>query len=75
MAVLAGEPNVRASQRELGGVVVKFGPRPLDSRVADRTVGREARGYVVGIRCCLVFRKVAARTGGRGSCVLATHVA
>jgi hypothetical protein len=74
MAVLAGEPNVRSSQRELGGVVIEFSAWPLDGGVADRTVGRESRGYVVRIRCCLKLGKVTARTGGRSSCIFSTHM-
>src|SRR5690349_5027601 len=75
MAVLASETDVCAGQRELGGVVVELRTRPLDRGVTDRTVGRETRGYVVRVCRRLVLRQMAARTGGRGASVLATHMA
>jgi hypothetical protein len=74
VAVLAGESNVRASQRELGSVVVELGARPLDCGVADRTVGRESGGNVIRIRRCLVLRQVTTRARGRSACILSAYV-
>ena len=75
MAGRAGYRSVFAGQRELRGGVIEDRSRPLRSRVAERTVLREASGDVIRIRGRLVFCKVAIDAGCSQAREFTSHMA
>ena len=65
VALRAGDRRMRTCQREPRVVVIERRRAPTTRRMADRAVGREARRYVVRIRCAAVVGLVA-RVTSRG---------
>jgi hypothetical protein len=62
MATAACERYMRARQRECCLGVIEYCAQPIRRAVADRAVGGEASGNVIGVRGALEGRKVASRT-------------
>jgi hypothetical protein len=76
VALGARDLRMRAGESELrSGVVVKRRTEPINRRMAQGAVLREAGGIVIGVRRLIDVRQVTPDAGGRRVAELAANVA